>query len=158
MAAPLTSTLARKWKIDILTTGPSTYSVVKGIAECKADLFAASVEDDDAYDDEGWGSGTKTKLAWSVELKMIRKRTAGTTTYDTGQEKLRTHARAFGDGGVAQVRIYDRDGGSEAYGGYAEVSWSAEGGKTSDLETVTVTLTGKGALTDIENPDAESGS
>jgi len=156
VTAPLTSALARKWKLDVLTTAPATYTVVKGIAELKFQRSEAKLEEDGEYADEGWGSSTKTGLNWSIEIKAIRKHSAG--TYDPGQQKLKTLALAFGSAGVAQIRIYDRDGGAEAYSGYAEVSWTADGGSTTDLEKVTIVLTGKGNMTDIANPDAESGS
>jgi hypothetical protein len=36
---------------------------------------------------------------------------------------------------------------------YANVDWSPDGGNTSALSTVTVTLTGTGARTPITNPN-----
>jgi hypothetical protein len=154
--APLQSSLARKWKIDVSVS--SVWTPVRGIAECKWDPHQASMQDDNVYEAEGRKGATKTELGAVAELKLIRKRTAGTTTYDPGQEALRAAAAAFGDDGVAYVRIYDRDGGAEAWELYAEVEWAAEGGSTSDIEKVTVTLTDKATLTEIDNPEASSGS
>jgi hypothetical protein len=154
--APLQSSNARKWKVDVSVS--SIWTPVRGIAECKWNPYQPTVVDDNVYESEGRKGATKTELAAVAELKLIRKRTAGTTTYDPGQEALRTAGATLGDDGVAYVRIYDREGGSEAYEMYCEVEWSADGGSTSDTEKITVTLTDKATLAEIENPEASSGS
>lgn len=151
MPAPDVSTLARKYRVDVELT-PSTWTQVKGLQEFKPALNP-DLQDDGVYDDEGWGSQTKTGLAWTAELKLIRRvGAAAPTTYDPGQEGLRAAAEVFGSDGVVHVRWYDKEGGPEAYDGYAEVSWVPDGGNRTALETVTVTLTGKGARNTISNP------
>lgn len=154
MTQPQQTQLARKWKLEINTgsVATPTWTQVKGINEFTPQVGEANLEEDNDYDSDGWGSSTKTMLNWSAEAKLLRKADPGTNALDTGQEKLRTQSRLFGSDGVAHVRFYDRNGGVEAYEGFAEVSWGAEGGSPSDLETVTVTLTGKGALEEIANP------
>lgn len=156
MTQPDQSTLARKFKLDV-NTGTAAVPIwtpVKGIREF-APKLNANLEDDSDYDAEGWGSQTKTQLDWALEVKVARKVSpSSATTYDPGQEALRTKAELFGASGVAHVRWYDREGGAEAYEGFAEVQWVADGGDTKALELVTVTLTGKGARTVITNPDA----
>jgi hypothetical protein len=153
---PLQTALARKWKVDVRVSG--VWTPVRGIAECKWDPHQASLQEDNVYDAEGRKGATKTELGAVCELKLLRKHTAGTTTYDPGQEALRAAAAAFGADGVAYVRIYDRDGGAEAWDMYAEVGWAADGGSTGDVEKVTATLTDKATLTEIDNPEASSGS
>jgi hypothetical protein len=159
MTQPNQSTLARKWKLDVNTgsVGSPTWTPVNGIAELTPSPQEPNIEDDNVYEDEGWGGATKTGLKWTIEAKLVRRLVAGVvTTYDPGQEKLRTCSSSFGIDGVANIRWYDREGGPEAYDGFAEVGWAPEGGSATDLETITVTLTGKGARTAITNPDASS--
>lgn len=160
MAAPDVSALARKFRIDVDTslTPTPTWTQIKGVMEFKADT-PANLEDDSDYDSEGWQSQTKTALAWVNTLKVVRRRDpADVTDYDAGQEALRAKAYLFGEDGVAHVRWYDRDGGPEAYEGYAEVAWAPEGGAMTALELVTITLTGRGKRLDLDNPNAASSS
>jgi hypothetical protein len=151
MTQPDVSALARKWKLDVDISG--TWTLVKGMRELKP-MLTPDLEDDGVYDDGGWGSSTKTGLVWTAEGTVVRRYSAANdTVYDPGQEQLRIHAETFGAAGVAHVRWYDRNGGPEAYEGYAEVSWVAAGGSRTDLETAEFVLTGRGARTTITNPD-----
>jgi hypothetical protein len=152
MTQPDVSALARKWKLDVDISG--TFTRVKGLRDFKP-VATPDLQDDGVYDDEGWGSQTKTGLSWTAELTIIRRYLASNdTVYDPGQEQLRVHANSFGAAGVALVRWYDRNGGPEAYQGYCEVGWVDQGGDRTALETAAITLTGKGARTAITNPDA----
>lgn len=156
MTQPNTSTLARKYKLQVNTGTVSvpTWTDCLALADFKP-ANAPTIQDDTVYDDAGWGSQTKTLLMWSVEAKFIRRANPNDpTVYDVGQEKLRACSLAFGASGVAQIRYYDRTGGPEAYTGFAEVTWTPDGGDGKALETVSVTLSGKGALTLITNPEA----
>jgi hypothetical protein len=60
----------------------------------------------------------------------------------------------FGDLARANVRWYDRNGAPEAFSGLAVVGYSASKTGVADLDEVTITLTGDGALTAIANPYA----
>lgn len=157
MTQPQQSTLSRKWVLEVNTgTVPSPiWTVVKGLAEYTFTPGDPNLEDDNVYEDLGFTGQTKTALSTKGEGKVMR-RTLPTdvTTYDPGQEKLRTLSNLLGPSGVAYCRTYDRDGGPEAYTFFAEVSWSPEGGSPTDLEQVSFTLTGKGAPTLITNPNA----
>lgn len=155
--APDQSTLARKWKflINTGTVAVPVWTTVKGLAELKFQQFEPTLKDDNVYEDSGYTSKTKTALSWSAEAKLVRRRSpSDVTSYDTGQERLKAQAALFGPAGVAHVRIYDRDGSAEAYEGFGEIGWKNEGGSMDDLERVTVSLDGKGALTVITNPEA----
>lgn len=155
MSAPLVTALARKWRVDV-NTGTSASPVwvqVRGLNNVTPGI-SATLQDSSDYDSDGWGSDEKTMLKWNLALSLFRKKSdAG--AYDAGQEALRDKSDQFGAGGIAHVRWYDRTvGSSEAYEGYANVSWEPGGGSASDLESVTVNLTGKGARVDIANPAA----
>jgi hypothetical protein len=162
---PNQSTLARKWTLEVNTNGTPanfaapTWTTVKGLSDFTPDNLKPELKDDNVYEDSGWGGQTKTMLAWQVKAKIMR-RTVPTdvTSYDAGQEKLRALARVFGPSGVGDFRWYDRDGGAEAFRGWANVTWTNDGGSTDDLETVSITLDGKGPNTIITNPNAVAGS
>jgi len=157
MTQPQQSTLSRKWVLEINTgtVAVPIWTIVKGLAEYTFTPGDPNLEDDNVYEDLGFTGQTKTALSVKGEGKVMR-RTLPTdvTTYDPGQEKLRTLSNLLGPTGVGYFRTYDRDGGPEAYTFFAEVSWQPEGGSPTDLESVSFTLTGKGAPTLITNPNA----
>lgn len=164
MTQPNQSTLARKWTLEVNTNGipanfaSPTWTTVKGLYDFTPDNIIKKLEDDNVYEDGGWTGKSSTSLSWQLQAKIMR-RTAPTdvTSYDAGQEKLRTLGGVLGPNGVGDFRWYDRDGGPEAYRGWGNVMWSQDGGSVADLEKVTVTLDGKGARTLITNPNAPAG-
>jgi hypothetical protein len=146
--------LARRYRLDLDTdtTGTTpTWAWVPGIQD-----FAPKVEPTQqastTYDDEGWADQTVTELAWSIELTMLHRCHPTTKAFNAAQEALRLAAEKFGSGAKVHVRWYDREGRAEAYEGYALVTWESDGTATDDLDTVKVTLTGKGKRTAITNP------
>lgn len=149
----LVSTLARKWKLDVNTGTVSVpvWTPVRAIGELKTTV-ESNMEDDSDYDSDGWASESKTQMKWTLETKVLRKIGVTSSNYDPGQEALRAAADQFGSAGTPQVRWYDRDGGPEAYSGFASVSWEPEGGEAKDLDTVTIKLSGQGKRTLITNP------
>lgn len=157
MTQPQQSTLARKWVLDVNTgtVGVPAWTTVKGVSNFTPVRAEATLEDDNVYEDAGYLGQTKTALAWHAEVELKRRTLpSDVTTYDPGQEKLRILAQTLGPTGVGHFRIYDRDGGPEAWTGFSEVQWVNQGGEVTDLETIQVTLPGKGAPTDITNPNA----
>lgn len=151
----LTSTLARKMRVDV-NTGTSespSWTQVRAITTMQT-AITPTMQDDSDYDSDGWGSQAKTMLAWSLTMTVARKVGVSSGDYDPGQERLRQAHDKFGAEGVVEVRWYDRNGGAEAYSGFAHVSWEPQGGATDALDTVNVTLTGQGARETIVNPAA----
>jgi hypothetical protein len=125
------------------------------MAEFTAKEAEGNFEDDNVYEDNGYTGQTKTALSWSGAGKVMRRTDPNNVTiYDPGQEKLRSLMKTLGPTGVGYFRIYDRDGGPEAWTGFAEVKWDPEGGSPTDLEAVSFELLGKGATTTITNPNA----
>jgi hypothetical protein len=158
---PQVTALSRKWaiRINVGTALVPSWLTIKGINTLKYDPAAASLEEDNAYDQNGRLGKTKTALGSSAEIKLLRRYAAtDVTEYDPGQEALRARSLLFGEDGWAHCQIYDRNGGPEAYEDYFEVGWAADGGGTTDLESVTVTLESKGSTTEIVNPVDPSGS
>lgn len=154
---PTQTVLSRRWALQVNTNtvASPTWTTVNGMNNFKPKPHEAVTKDDNAYEDGGWQSKTKTALSWGAEAKLLRRvSTSDDTVFDTGQEKLRALARLLGSTGVAHIRYYDREGGTEAFQGFAEVKWAEEGGGQDDLAMVTVTLEGKGELEIITNPSA----
>jgi len=152
------ATLNRKWYLDV-NTGTYLTPVwigVFGIEDFKAPKDP-TLQDDSDFDSGGYKSSTVTALGWSIDLKVSRKTVAvAPTTYDPGQEVLRAASDLLGMSNMVDVRWYEMTPGGpkvEAYRGYATVSWSPDGGAMDALETVTVTLTGKGVRVAITHPD-----
>jgi len=126
---------------------------VRGITELTPSSDP-TMEDDSDYDSNGWGSSTKTMQTWSITATLARKVGVSSGNYDPGQEYIRMRDGQFGAASVVQVRWYDRDGGPEAYSGWASVQWAETGGAPSALSTASLTLSGQGERTAILNPAA----
>ncbi|MEV0438944.1 hypothetical protein AB0I84_09530 [Streptomyces spectabilis] len=146
--------LARRYRLELNTgTTTPTWTLVPGVQE-----FAPKVESTQqkstTYDDEGWADSTVTELAWSIETKLAHRCHPETKIFNAAQEKLRTASESFGAPSVVHVRYFDREGRDEAYEGRALVTWEPDGGAPDDLDTVKVTLTGKGPRRKIANPVA----
>lgn len=144
--------LARRYRLELDTGGGTpTWVIVPGITD-----FAPKVDQtkqaSTTYEDDGWQDNTVTELAWSVEATMTHRCHPTTKAFNAAQEKLRLAAEQFGTGATVHVRWYDRDGRDEAYEGYALVEWEQDGTATDDLDSVKVTLTGKGKRISIDNP------
>lgn len=150
----LVSATASKWKLEIdsaVAQDGSAYIPVRGMTDFQP-AVATTSQDDSDYDSGVWGSDAKTQLKWSNVCKLSRKRATGYVE-DPGQKLLRLAHDQVGTAGTVRVRWYDRNGhGSEAYQGVAMVQWSEDGGATTALDTVSVTLMGQGARLGITNP------
>ena len=150
----LTSAVASKFILKVDSSvgkDGSAFIPVRGMTDFKPSV-ATTTQDDSDYDSGVWGSDAKTQLKWSNVLKLSRKRASGYVE-DPGQKVLRLAHDQVGDAGTVLVQWYDRNGhGSEAYQGFALVQWDDDGGPTSALSTVSVTLMGQGVRTPITNP------
>jgi len=152
------STLVRKWFLDINvgTIAAPSWIGVFGLGEFKPNIDP-TLQDDSDFDSEGHKSQAVTALGWALEVKVNRKvSSSAATAYDPGQEALRLAADQMGPAGVVHVRWYEMTPGgprAEAYEGFAAVSWTPDGGSMDALDTVTVTLTGRGKRTAITHPE-----
>ncbi len=154
------TTLNQKWWLDVQsggTYGNPTWVPVAGIMEITPSK-ETTLQDDSDMDGGGYKSQVATALAWSIELKLKRAPTvASATTYNAGQEALRTASDLLGTLNRVDVRWYEITASgpvTETYRGYAAVSWSEDGGGMDALSTVTCTLTGQGARSTFAHPDA----
>jgi len=151
------STLARKWLLDVNTgtVASPVWTPVGGILDFTPSLDP-TLQDDSDFDSAGYKSQTVTALAWGASFTVRRAAQAGAPTqYDAGQEFLRTVSLTMGIQNSAQVRFYEVTTSgptTEAYQGFAAVSWSPKGGAMDALDEVGVTLTGQGQRSSITNP------
>jgi hypothetical protein len=158
-------TLNRKWWMDVNTGthGAPVWTPVGGMSDCKP-VFENTFKDDSDYDSGGAQSEAATAYKWGAEIKVQRKVTvADATVYDPGQEAIRAKASQLGVANVAEIRYYemnvDQSGAiigpkTEAYQGYVSCSWTEEGGAMDELDTVSVTLSGRGIRNTIAHPEA----
>lgn len=153
------STLNRKWRLDVDTTPDAqvpTWIGVFGVKEFTPSL-AQTTQDDSDFDSDGYGSDEITQLKWSNAVKVGRKtRADAPDEYDPGQEAIRLAGQEVGQANRVHVRFYEDNGPTgpmvEAYEGHASVSWNPDGGDTTALSTVAFTLNGKGKRLEIEHP------
>jgi hypothetical protein len=151
--------LARRYRLELNmgTTAAPVWAIVPGVQE-----FDPSVEPTTqksaTYEDEGWDDNTVTELAWTIETTLLHRCHPETKAFNPAQEKLRLAGESFGTTSAVHVRWYDREARDEAYEGRALVQWDPDGGATDDLDSIGVTLTGKGAKTKITNPLAGGGA
>lgn len=151
----LASTGALDWWIRVNTGTPEAkvWTDVRALGEIKP-MEEGNFEDDSDNESEGYASEAKTQVKWGAEVKVWRKRGIVSNLYDPGQEFLRQKVIKFGGDGVAEIQMYDKLGGPEAYQGYVNVGWEHDGGGAKDVRSATVTLSGKGKRTTIVNPAA----
>lgn len=151
MSEILTPTVNTKYRVDVDTADSDTapaWAQIRSVNSFQP-AVANTTQDATDYDSQGWGADAVTLRKWSLPLVLLRKQTAG-GAYDVGQEKLRAAADALTP---VHVRWYDRDGGDDAYEGWALVQWEPQGGDGSGLSTVNATLLGQGARTKLaSNP------
>ena len=152
-------TLNRKWRLDINTGtfGAPTWSPVAGITDLKP-VFTPTLQDDSDFDGGGAKSKVATAYEWGLDLKVARKvRVSDAATYDVAQEAIRAAAALLGLGNVIDVRFFEYTSAAgpkvEAYRGYVVASWGEDGGAMDALDTVTISLDGRGARSAIAHPD-----
>lgn len=144
--------LARKFAVAVDTTGGGVWTAVAGIYTLAFPPVTPNMSDSTSYDQAGGTTSEPTAYSWSATFSAYRRLTGG-ATYDPAQEFLRLLAfQNFGDTSRANVRIYDKQGGPEAFQGFAYVQWAKANNGVNDLDAGTVTLTGDGLLTIITNP------
>lgn len=153
------ATVVRKWIAEVDTTPDATptWTMVGYISNFVFNPDNPNWEDDSDLQSGGYGSQTKTAASASAQFTIQRK-TADGTSYDDGQEFLRTHAIGqFGPDNSVRMRFSEFTPGDgtpriEAYTGKFGVAWEPQGGGNTALDTVQVTLNGQGACAAITHP------
>jgi hypothetical protein len=151
----LVTQLAGRYALDVNTGtyDTPTWLRVRGVTTIQRAMNYTN-EDDSDTDSGAWDSTLDTSLGWTITGTCKRGRGKVSGAFDPGQEALRVAGDSLGAAHVVDVRYYDRAAVSvddEAKRGFATSQWAPQGGnKTGDK--VNFTLTGQGALTDIDNP------
>lgn len=145
------SKLASRYALQVDTgTTPETpeWTTVFGVSN-----FAPNVDfttqDNSDFDSDGWASTVVTQRGWTITVTLQDKQYSD--AQDPGQAAL---LQASDDLELAHVRYFDRNGGDEAYEGYASVQWNPQGGSATELATIQVVLNGQGAREKVTNPAA----
>lgn len=143
--------LARRYRMQVNTgtTGSPVWVTVTGLTDFKPTINP-TLQDDSDYENDGWASSEKTQQGWQIEATVLLKEEGG--LFNAGVEKMRLASDKFGDSSRVEVRWYDKDGKPEAYQGTALVTWERANTGVPDLDAAKVTLTGRGARTEITNP------
>lgn len=151
--------LARRYRLelDMGKDGTPAWTLVPGITEFTPKIEPTQ-QDVTTYDADGWSEQAVTMLAWSVETTLAHRAHPVTGAFNAAQEALRKASMSFGTASYVRVRYYDRNGAADAYQGTALVTWEPDGGGPDEVDTIKVTLTGSGPLTEITNPAAGTGT
>lgn len=145
--------LARGYRIEVSADGASNWLRVGGLNDLNPNISPNKV-DSSNYESDGWAASEITMQNWSVALKANRQADGGVE--DAGIALLRSCVGKFGDAARVYVRWYRTDGLDEAWQGRAIVELTPSKTGVADLNELSVTLTGDGALAPITNPYAPS--
>lgn len=152
------STTNRKWGLDVQDpAAPGVWVPVMGLQESKPRPGEGTTQDDSDMDGGGFKSQTVTALTWGFDGKVLRKvQAAAATTYDPGQEIIRKAAINLGTSAVIPFRYYEMEPGGprvEAYEGTGVPTWTPDGGNMESLDTVAISITGRGQRLSITHPE-----
>lgn len=149
--------LTRRYRLQVNlgTEAAPNWTTVIGIVEFKPSV-EPEIQDDTDYESDGWKGNTKTLQGWSIEMKISHKYDPVTKLYHPTHDALENASEQFGDGSYVHIRYFDRFGKGMGREGRALVTWEPEGGEASELDRVSIKLTGDGPLEIIENPLTEA--
>jgi hypothetical protein len=150
----MSSQLARRFKVDV-STDAVTWLPFLGIQDL-APKETPTIQSTTDFDTNGFETVEKTVTAWSLVAKIRHIINAGTPS--PGQELARQAGQyQFQDATRLYVRWYDRNAGPEGWTGRAIVDWTPSKTAAADIEEITVTFRGDGALTALTtNPSASA--
>lgn len=143
--------LARRFRQDVSVDGISWVKL--GALTDFAPTENPTNQAADTYDTNGFNAFEKTMTGWQTVSKFLMPTTAGIPS-DAGQTLCEGTRFQFGDAARLYTRWYDRNGGTDAWSGRALVGWNQTKTGVADIDEVTVTFQGDGALARITNPYA----
>lgn len=151
--------LVKDWYLDVDTGypgGAEAWAPVSGVMSFKP-ATNHTTKDVTTFDAGGAMAHQKTADQWVLTFKLKRApRAAALTSYDVGQEKLRTASDKYGANNLVKIRWYENNLNgpvTEAWQGVASCEWTEDSENYDDARVISVTLTGHGAKTAVSpNP------
>lgn len=144
----MSTELARRYRVEV-STDATTWVRVNGINDLSPQV-TPNKQDDSDYENDGWASSVITQQAWTLGIKYNAKASSGVR--DAGQALIEACVGQFDTASQLYVRWYDKTGLPEAKQGQGIVEVQRSKTGVSDLNEMSATFTGQGALTDITNP------
>lgn len=143
-----------QWRVDVSADGGTTWYQVIGITSSNFPGLTAGLKDSSSYDNNGWGSQTKTSMSWSLEIDLLPKAESG--AYAQSYQILNAAQLAFGDAGNVQARWGRTDGLTpfEGYTGTGIVSKAPGNTNWDDLRSEKFTLAGAGEAVPLTSAPA----
>lgn len=161
------STVNRKWvpEVNTGTTLAPVWVPLEYVNNFVPTTDDPNLQDSTVFADGGFSGQDKTGAAWNAVATCMRMVVdqSSPPVYGTAQEFIRVN-RAIGKFGAAnrvQIRFYEFDVNdvagvisprTEAYMGFAAVSWAEQGGDQGAESMVQITFTGRGKLNVIAHP------
>lgn len=137
------------WRLEVESAVPDTFTPVAGLNSFSP-TPAYTTADNSDFNSGMWGSDLPTQMKMTIAATFIRRNDG--SAYDAGQELLREAAYAAD---LVRIRYYDTAfDAAESYEADAYVQWSPQGGGTTGIQTVNVTLNVQGAPAEVANPAA----
>lgn len=144
-----------RFRVDV-ETAPGVFSQVRGVKNLDFPPVNMEFADSSSFENDGYGSQEVVAGSWMATVSAWVKTDAADPTNiatDPVQAFIQTQSMLLFNGAPRlQYRIYDKNGGAEAYQGYAYTSWKYDGADWKSLAGVTIALQGDGPLATITNP------
>ena len=117
---------------------------VPGLTEITPPQIEKNLEDDGEINGDPWGSQLGTGISWTSEgtIKVPR----ATMVVPESHKLLRAAGRGVAEDGFIWVRFYKVNGDRSGDQGVADVTYTEQGGKKTDLTLAELTFTGRGRL------------
>jgi hypothetical protein len=145
----MSSQLARRFKVDV-STDAATWLPFLGMQDL-APKETPTIQPTTDFDNGGFETAEKTMTSANLVAKI--RHIINTGVASPGQELARVAGQfQFGDASRLYVRWYDRFNGPEAWQMRAIIDWTPSKTGATDIEEITVTFRGDGAVTPITNP------
>lgn len=159
---PADTTLGKSFEygldVNLGTSGSPSWQPVRRMSAWSPS-YPATETDASTYDDLGADNSEVTGRSFNTSFTVQANRSLTTGQYLPEVEALMAAAKAIGEAAVIEVRWYHKPefgtpNPSDAGRAYVTVSISRQNTGNADNEVLSVTLTGKGKFTPIENPFA----
>lgn len=160
-ATALASTTSnRKWRCDVAVipegAAEPEWFRLRGLTELKANLGTVTLTDTSDFEGEGYTQSEGFSAGWGGEGKCRRAtETSAPDTYDPAQEIVRAAGQSL-DSNRIMTRVYEMEENGprvEAATGYANATWSDDGGAVTAASMASFTLVGAGKPTSRVHPE-----